>query len=212
MYLPQPTEGDFELVPAGTHMAVCYRIIDLGTQQTTFNGQAKEQHKILISWELPEELMADGRPFSISNRYTWSMSEKANLRKHLESWRGFPFTDKDFGPNGFNIKNVLGKSCLLAIIHTEGEKQYANIVSVSRLMKGMTARPATNPLAYLWLSPGNFDEDVFQGLGDYWKDLIKKAPEYLELTAEPDIGPPMSNGPRIGGRAPSIPEDEAIPF
>ena len=45
MYLPPPTEGDFELAPAGTHIGVCYRIIDLGTQETTFEGQAKQQHK-----------------------------------------------------------------------------------------------------------------------------------------------------------------------
>lgn len=102
MHLPQPSDAEFELAPAGTHIAVCYRVIDLGTQETTFKGEVKHQHKILISWEIPDEKMKDGRPFTIGKRYTWSMSEKANLRNDLESWRG-KFTAADFGPNGFKI-------------------------------------------------------------------------------------------------------------
>ena len=52
------------------------------------------------------------------------MSEKAKLRKHLESWRGKAFADADFGPNGFNIKNILGVAGLLAITHADrGDKR-----------------------------------------------------------------------------------------
>ena len=36
----------------------------------------------------PTEQMSDGRPFTISKRYTWSTHEKATLRKDLEAWRG----------------------------------------------------------------------------------------------------------------------------
>lgn len=182
MYLPQPNEGSFELAPAGTHMAVCYRVIDLGTQQTTFNGQAKTAHKILISWELPDEKMEDGRPFTVSNRYTWSMSEKATLRKHLESWRGVPFQERDFGPQGFNIKNILGKACLLTITHTEsGDRQYANIAAVSKLMRGMQPPQPTNPLTYLWLHRDYWSEEVFHTLGHGLQGVIMKAPEYKAL-------------------------------
>ena len=31
--------GDFKPVPAGLHLARCYRIIDLGTQRSEFDGQ-----------------------------------------------------------------------------------------------------------------------------------------------------------------------------
>src|SRR6185295_11438565 len=107
MQIPRPNETEFELAPAGTHMAVCYRVIDLGTQSGTYMGKPKSQHKILVSWELPDEKMKDGRPFTIGQRYTWSMSEKATLRKHLEAWRGVPFTDADFGVDGFDVKNII---------------------------------------------------------------------------------------------------------
>lgn len=182
MYIPAPSEREFELPPAGTHMAVCYRVIDLGTQDSSYNGQAKRQHKILISWELPDEKMADGRPFTISQRYTWSMSEKAALRRDLESWRGKPFSDADFGDHGFDIRNILGVGCLLNIVHNpKGEKTYANIASIAKLMKGMAAPHLTNPQAYLWINTERWAPNVFQNLSDNLKGVIMKSPEYAQM-------------------------------
>ncbi len=182
MYLPKPTEGDFELPPSGTFLAVCYRVLDLGTQDTTYKGTPKRQHKILISWELPEEKMKDGRPFTISSRYTWSMSEKAALRKNLESWRGQPFTDKDFGQGGFDIKAIIGKACLLTIVHTnKGDKNYANIASISRIMKGMTVPEVTNEKVFVGLSNEDFNQPVFFKLSENLQNTIKASPEYQEM-------------------------------
>jgi hypothetical protein len=189
MHIPAPNDKQFELAPVGTHLAVCYRIVDLGTQNVTWQGQMKRQHKILITWELPDEKMEDGRPFSIGQTYTWSMSEKATLRHHLESWRGQPFTDKDFGIGGFDIKNILGKACLLSVIHSEGEKKYANIASISRLMKGQQAPDsAVNKPVYLWLTEGRWDVSVFAGLPDWIKGKIVQSPEYTELMNGHDRG------------------------
>ena len=50
---------------------------------------------------------------SIHPKYTLSMSEKANLRKHLETWRGKAFTEADFGPGGFNMAKLLGVNMYL---------------------------------------------------------------------------------------------------
>ena len=127
VYVPKNEGGDFQNVPAGTHPAICYRVIDLGTQEISWQGQVKHQHKILVSWEIadPEVRMEDGRPFSIGNRYTWSMNEKSRLRADLESWRGQAFTEIDLseGPGGFEIENILGKPCLLSVVHTtKGDK------------------------------------------------------------------------------------------
>ena len=33
--------GDFEITPDGVHPARCYRVNDLGTQATEWNGQKK---------------------------------------------------------------------------------------------------------------------------------------------------------------------------
>ena len=74
---PNSGGGNFEPPPAGTHRAICYRVIDLGTQQSEYQGQTKHQRKIMLSWELVDERMpASGdypeRPFTIHQRYTLS--------------------------------------------------------------------------------------------------------------------------------------------
>jgi hypothetical protein len=204
-YLPKPTEGgDFVLPPEGTHPALLYRLIDLGTQITTYKGEQKIAHQILLGWELKgdETIMEDGRPMSMHKRYTWSMHEKASLRKALEAWRGAKFQEKDFGPGGFDTRNLIGKSCLLSIVHEEkGDKTYANIVSVSKLPKGMTAGSLINDAVYLWLSPEGFDKAVFEKLSDSLKATIAKSPEYQDL-----IG-----GKSRGGGKP-LGDDDEIPF
>ena len=203
MQIPAPNERDFEIPPAGTHKAICYRVIDLGTQDTTFQGQAKKQHKVMLSWELPDEKMSDGRPFTITQRYTWSMSEKATLRKHLEAWRGVKFTDEDFGPNGFNIKKIVGLGCLLTIVHNDRDgKIYANIASISKVMKGMEVPPLTNEAAYLWLDRTIWQDGVFQKLSDNLKGTIMKSPEYHAL----------ANGTEIPASKPHGDMDDEIPF
>ena len=206
MYLPPPNETDFELPPAGTHLAVCYRVIDLGTQTGSYMGQPKTQHKVLISWELSDELMKDNRPFTISQRYTWSMSEKATLRKHLESWRGAAFTEADFGPQGFNIKNIIGKGCLLTITHAEkGDKHYANIAAVGKLMKGMQAPPLKNETLYLWLNPGLWSAELFHKLSQNLQGVVMQSPEYRDVTgAHSDNDPPPHDGNDF--------HDDSIPF
>jgi hypothetical protein len=145
-------------------------------------GKPKSQHKILVSWELPDEKMKDGRPFTIGQRYTWSMSEKATLRKHLEAWRGVPFTDADFGVDGFDIKDIIGKGCLLNIVHAEsGDKTYANIASIARLMKGMQAPKPVNEMVYLWLHESRWEPSVFHKLTQGLQGVIMASPEYREL-------------------------------
>lgn len=197
MHIPQPNDKQFELAPAGTHLAQCYRVIDLGTQMSSYAGQPKRQHKIFIAWELPDEKMVDGRPFTVSRRYTWSMSEKATLRHHLESWRGLPFTEKDFGPSGFDIKNIIGKCCLLNVVHTEKDgHSYANIASISKLMKGQQGpeRP-TNETVYLWLHPDYWSQETFGRLSDYMKVIIAQSPEYQILANGHDTSEQMSDAP-----------------
>lgn len=185
MHLPKPTgNADFAPPPAGTFPGICYRILDLGTQDTTFQGENKEQHKIMLSWEIrdDEAVMTDGRPMTIHQRYTWSMHEKALLRKHLESWRGKKFVESDFGEGGFDVRKLLGVSCMLAIVHAEsGGKTFANIAAISKLPKSMNAGQLHNATMFLWLSREGFDQVEFEKLSDGIKTTIKKSPEYHDM-------------------------------
>jgi len=144
----------------------------------------EEQHKILLSWELHDEeaRMEDGRPMTVHQRYTWSMHEKATLRKHLEAWRGAKFRDTEFGDGGFDVRNLLNKSCLVSIEHNEGKNggnTYANVTSVTKLPKGLAVGKLINPTRFLSLA--NFDQEAFDDLPEGIQNTIKKSPEWHEL-------------------------------
>lgn len=212
-YLPEPGEGgNFTPPPPGTHPAICYRFIDLGTQQTKFNGEAKTARKVMLSWEItdPELRTEDGHAFTISQRYTWSMHEKATLRKTLEAWRGTPFVKTDFGPEGFNVTKLIGVGCLLSILHEpkEGGGVYANISAVMKLPRGMSAGALTSPTAFLSLDEADFDREVFNSLSDKLQETIKASPEYAFLMRphEPaDFVPPHFETGDPGFSASDIP-------
>jgi hypothetical protein len=44
---------DFDPVPEGSHLAVCDMFVDLGLQDSNYNGQHKTQHKIYLRWQIP---------------------------------------------------------------------------------------------------------------------------------------------------------------
>lgn len=212
MHMPANTGGDFELPPAGTHVAVCYRLIDLGTQQVEWQGAIKRQRKIMFSWELPDELMTEGdhagKPFSVHQRYTFSSSDKSRLRQDLEAWRGQPFKDTDFGPGGFDIKNVLGKACMLQIIHAEKPKgTYANIAALMKLPKGMPGPTPKNVCIYFTLD--QFNPEIFNSLSDGIKKVIMASPEYGEAVRKL-AG--VADQDEAGPRPPADIIDDEIPF
>jgi hypothetical protein len=182
MFLPKNEGGNFELVPAGTFIGRCYRFIDLGSHEQKFQGESKGLKRlVMIGFELPTETMEDGRPFSIHKRYTWSMHEKSAMRRDLESWRGQKFVDADFGPGGFDVRNLLGKTCTLSIVHSEGESTYANIASIGKAMKGIEVPAQINPSVYFSLEPQFFDPSVMDSLSDKLKETIRQTPEYVAL-------------------------------
>jgi len=183
MKLPEPSSGSYELCPAGNHLAVCNRLIDLGTQKVDYEGQVKMQRKIFIGWVIPAETTEDGRPFGIGKRYTLSMHEKSAMRKDLESWRGKKFTAEELGPQGtFNLENLIGKACFLSVVHnTRDQKTYANINAVASLPKGMTAPTGDWEECFLSLEPDEFEPIVFDTVGERLRETIKTSPEFQAL-------------------------------
>ena len=92
MILSDSGNTSFEQPPTGSHVGRCISIIDLGTQRTTYEGEAQIKHQVILRWELSNELMESGehvgKPFTVSRFYTASLHEKSGLRKDLASWRG----------------------------------------------------------------------------------------------------------------------------
>lgn len=167
----------FEQAPAGTHEAICIGVIDLGTQAGEWQGKPLIRRQVIVQWELPTAKMADGKPFICSKFYTASLNEKATLRADLQSWRGREFTEQEL--MGFESKNILGKPCLLSIIHNEKGK--AKVASVMACPKGMTLPPPANKPVYFSLERAEFDSVVFEALGKGLQDMIRKSPEWIEI-------------------------------
>ena len=139
------TSVDFEIAPAGNHIAILNGIVDLGIQPGR-GMYPTPRREVYIRFELCNErikFQKDGRdvegPMSIGRTFTASMSEKANLRKFIEGWFGKKF-QTDGAAEAFEFKQLLGRKCLLNVTHNErAGKTYANIESAAPLPKGMVA-------------------------------------------------------------------------
>jgi hypothetical protein len=137
MIVKQPDER-FPTAPEGSFAAVCVDEIDLGKQQSNWNGETRERVMCRLVWQIDEE-DADGNLFLVKQDYTASLDEKAKLRKTLQSWRGRQFTPTEL--SGFDLENVVGSGCMLTIVHNQGSRggTFANVEVVTKLPKGMVA-------------------------------------------------------------------------
>lgn len=166
------TGEKFENAPAGTHLARCIGLIDVGTHTSEWKGNPIRRRQMILKWELPLELRKDEQPFVVSEFYTMSLSEKANLRKDLVNWRGKEFTQKEL--EGFDLRNILGVGCQVTI--TEKENGKIKVTGVTGLPKGVDLPEQHNPSVYFDLD--FFDQELFDSLTDGLKKLIEDSEEY----------------------------------
>ena len=217
IYLPK---SNFTPPPAGTFPAVCYRIIDLGTQPVPFQGEVKHKHRIMLSWELHDDecLTDEGKPMTVHKPFTFSMHPKATLRKSLESWRGKAFEKSDFGEGGFDLSKLVGVPCLIGITHEERDGEvYANITSISKMLKGMKASALQNAEQVVWIDD-KLKPEALEKLSENLRTKIMSSPEYKALaTGGSDPADDWESGAkaeREGGKGflEEMEELEEIPF
>lgn len=205
------TGGSYQPVPQGTHLAICYALIDLGTQTETFEGRTKSAHKVRIVWELPNERNAEGKPLSIGTFYSVSLHEKAKLRKDLQAWRSKPFTEDEL--KGFQLVNIVGKPCMLSVIHkarANGDGVSDSIASVSAVVKGLPVPAQENKTLIFDLDA--FDRATYDGLPDFLKKMIAASPEGQKaLGFKPPVGGGVPAGNQPNGDY-VAPGEGVIPF
>lgn len=168
--------GSFEQPEPGTYAAVCYKVLDIGTQESEYQGQKTVRRQVIIGWEISEK-MSDGRPFVVSKFYTQSLNEKATLRHDLAGWRGRDFTPDELA--GFDAKNILGKPCMLSL--TLSDKGRIKVSSVAKLPKGMESPKQVNPSMFLSLEPSEYNPSVFEAQSEKIKAMIMASPEWQSL-------------------------------
>lgn len=178
--------GSFTPVPPGMHLARCYRIVDMGTQTTDFQGQTKHLQKVMLQFEVHGEddsgkalVTPKGEPMSISKNFTLSLAEKATLRKDLQAWRGREFTADEL--RGFELKNVLGVWAMITASKAVGNngKEYTNIVSINPVpaaIKRSGMPEGFNKLDMFTIE--NPDMNLFETFGNGLREKITSSPEW----------------------------------
>ena len=199
-----PEEKQFEQPPPGSHVACCFRTIDLGTQP----GQYGPRPQVLFSWELVDEAMSDGRRFTISRRYGLSSSRKSNLRGTVENWLGRTLASNEFGK--FDLASLLGTTCLIGIQHeTREDRIYADVTSVMRRPKSVADRMSpTNEAIAFSLADRPFRQHDFEKLPEWVRTAIARSPEY-GLATKPQSQKAISAGTKQ--RLKAILADEPAP-
>lgn len=195
MLLTAKSEKEFEKIPAGSHLARCYMIADLGTQEKTYKGDLKLRREIIFVFETPGKLMENGKPFSISETFTASINPKAALRGFLESWKGSAFAPQEEA--GFDPAYFLSRPAYISVVHdtsTTTGKTYANIAAIMQLPDGVNAPPIVNGPAYFMLD--EYTDESFNSLPEWIQKKIKNSPEYQAI-AEGKHAPDASEVPFV---------------
>ena len=216
---------EWEQPEPGNQVARCIRVIELGTQKKEYQGQTSWKRQTLIVWELPHSLMVEGdhagKPFTISQFYTASLGEKANLRRDLESWRGRAFTQEEL--NGFDQRNVLGKPCMLTLIDRDGKVRVGGVSAIPRDPATKQPLIAVPPQVNesLFYDIDEHSDAIWEKLSDGIKKLIQQSKEWQERNAPPQPLGARTMAATVGSQEPpnfneapppSRIEDDSVPF
>lgn len=210
--------GSYKIPEAGNRPALCFAVVATGTQERSFQGQAKSPAAhVRIGFELcgEDDKNEDGSRMTIwSKAMMLNLSDKASLTKMINSWRGVSFTPAEL--ERFDVGRVLGAACLLNVVinsSDDGQKKYANIDSVTQLVKGMP-KPAVGRTPFTYeIEHG--PNDVFNGLPDFIKKEIYKSAEAMGGQHQwPGHGKSSGSSDNVatefGGPASS--SDDEVPF
>jgi hypothetical protein len=161
------SKSNFELAPAGNHLALITTVADLGFQKTSWNGETKYFYKLGITYELAGKKTSEGKPFAVFDTVKVSLHEKSRLCNIVQAALGVTLEELD-------PKDLLGKPFLVQVVHrTDGQgRTWANIGAVTPLPDGMKAPETGTPLLYFDLEQP--DAEVFQKLPALFKKRIEQ--------------------------------------
>lgn len=214
---------DFEVLSAGEHTGVCYKIIDAGTREETWkDNPPKKRKSIFVTWEVPLQPLADGRPFSIGKKYTASLNENATLYKDLVTWRGRPFSNDDL--QGFDVSKMIGAPAMLHVEHNdEGRARIKAIFKPDDFKITETINPTVIFDLDIYCNEfnGNSDAeskkmvDVFDTIPEWQQGLIHESFEYIAAIKNappPQPPPPPTASAGLSSLVEESGDEVEIPF
>lgn len=179
-----------ELPKKGEHHAAIVSLLDLGTQPGSIMFPDPKR-QISVGFECVNETTSDDKAMVVYKKYTFSNSERSKLMQELVEEL---LPDRD---DSWEMNDLLGLPCIIKIeIESKGDKTYANVKKVSAPQRGVKIRKHTEPLVSLYLTPEEFDQEVFDSLGEKMRNKIAAAPEYADCA-----GPSKRRGHAAPARA-----------
>jgi hypothetical protein len=170
-----PTTDDYKPASEGTHVARCLRVVDLGTQDTEFQGKKMERAQVVLQFILLDDDLINP---VVTRRYTASLHPKSGLRQDLENWVG------KIGVH-FTLQSVLNKPCLVTITHKEKNgRVFANVSSVAAVPKNINVPETPAEYEPLCFDLNHPDKTVFDKLPARMRADILNSKEVL---ANPEL-------------------------
>lgn len=216
---PNRSTKERQLPPTGTHRAVLYKLINLGTLETEWEGKKKMSHKIRLIWELTDEVLEyeveengekvkKSGPFSVGGKYTYSMGDNSRLLPIITGMLGTSLSEDERW--NFDARKLLGTPCLVTVVHDEFEgTKFAKVTGATALPKAMA-------------KPTQINETVNLDVRELSQEAIAQLPEYIRNDMESSreyhvrFLAPRSETPHVlGDKYPDIsPENDpdAVPF
>lgn len=185
------------LAPAGLHVAIIIRVLDMGTQKA---GKFGEKPQVRLVAELPDELheFKEGegeKPFSVFQDYNRVLGDTSHLGKAIAGILGRPLTAEE-EEEGIDLAELAGKMVMVQVQHSKpnkDKKQFANIVSFAPLPKSEKRKlKPVNEIIVVDLDPDNFDQSEFDKLPLGTRKRIAQSPEYKEVGAPVEDKPGQS--------------------
>lgn len=191
-------------------------IIELGTFDNTWRDAkpGAKFFKVMLTFEISEmmEPNDDGEvlPYVLSQEYTMSFNEKANLAKMITEWGKKDWTEEE--RRDYDMSKLLDKPALVNVLLNEGKGQHAgrffnNLGAITPLPKLMNAAliERVNPLVHFKIK--DIGTDKFNTLYQWIRNKIMNSYEYKEFEKGE-----TKQEPQKAQEQPSFQDDEEIPF
>lgn len=146
MALPKPTSNEKKDWPKhepGMFQLALADVIYLGKRITeNFTTHEKyPQERIALVWQSMECEPGTPKRFELATEFTYTLSDKGNLRKFLAPWLGPFATDADAEKAITGLDAKIGANVMATIVHNPGKrdpgKVFVNVATVGPLPKKM---------------------------------------------------------------------------
>lgn len=159
------------LITPGIHLSRCIGIIDVGTQETEYKGVKSEKSQIYYFFEITDQTHVfdeEKGPQRMTRKagkkddYTNSLTEKSNLLKMINGWRGVAMNRPEQLEN-YDLFERFIEPAMLNVIHTPDKTKadvfYDNIVAIMPVGKDVKVPAYQNPAVAFSLNDACYFHD-----------------------------------------------------